>query len=71
MISAPVTVSRLPVGSSASSSAGLGHDRPGDGDALLLAARQLARSVVHSVGEADGVERVEGPSALLAAPPGR
>ena len=34
----PVVVSRLPVGSSASSSLGLSDKRTGDGDALLLAA---------------------------------
>ena len=33
---------------------------PGDGDALLLAAGELARAVVEAVGEADGVDdRVE------------
>ena len=35
----------------------LGDERPGDGDALLLAAGQLAGLVVGPVGEADRVER--------------
>ena len=38
--------SRLPVGSSANSSGGLVDQRPGDGDALLLAAGELRRVVV-------------------------
>ena len=32
-------------------------ERPGDGDALLLAARQLARPVLQAVAEADRVDR--------------
>ncbi len=32
-------------------------DRPGDGDALLLAARELRREVVHPRAEADAIER--------------
>ena len=36
---------------------GLGDDRAGDGDALLLAAGKLGRRMVPPVGEADLVER--------------
>ena len=43
MISTEVLLSRLPVGSSASSDVGLGDDGAGDGDALLLAAGELGR----------------------------
>jgi hypothetical protein len=32
---------------------------PGDGDALLLAARELGRLVVGSIGQADEAERLE------------
>src|SRR5688572_16551424 len=38
---------------------GIGHQRAGDGDALLLAARQLGRRVVGPRHEADPVERLE------------
>ena len=41
----PVAVSRLPVGSSANSTAGRVDEGAGDGDALLLAAGELARVV--------------------------
>ena len=34
------------------------HERPGDGDALPLAAREFARAVVHTVTQADALERV-------------
>ena len=37
----------------------LGDERPGDGDALLLAARQLAGPVVGPVGEPDLLERLQ------------
>ena len=47
---------------------GLGDQRPGDGDALLLAAGQLAGPVVGPVGEADLVERGERPLAALGPP---
>jgi hypothetical protein len=53
MISWPRLLSRLPVGSSASSTSGCGDDGAGDGDALLLAARELGRRVVLPAGEAD------------------
>ena len=43
MISADRVGSRLPVGSSATSSARLGDERAGDADALLFAGRQLRR----------------------------
>ena len=57
--------SRLPVGSSARIMRRLGDERPGDGDALLLAARQLARAVVGPVGQPDRVEGREGPAPSL------
>ncbi len=44
-----------------------GDERPGDGDALLLATGQLAGAVVGPVGEADDVECGECP-ALVARP---
>ena len=59
--------SRLPVGSSASTSDGSRHERPGDGDALLLAAGELRRQVVDPIGEPDGTQRGFGPLALAAA----
>ena len=58
--------SRSPVGSSASSSVGIADDRARDRDALLLAARELARVVVDAVAEPDELERVL--RALRAAP---
>src|SRR3990172_8438040 len=36
---------------------GLGDESAGDGDALLLSARELARLVIHAIGEADPLER--------------
>ena len=45
-ISPPVRLSRLPVGSSAKITLRLARQRAGDGDALLLAARQLARAML-------------------------
>ena len=41
--------SRLPVGSSAKTTVGLRDERPGDRDALLLAARELGRAVLEPV----------------------
>ena len=41
----------------------LGHQCPGDGHPLLLAAGELARPVVRAIGQADLVERVERPFA--------
>ena len=49
MISAELVESRLPVGSSASRIARLVHQGAGDGDALLLAAGELARTVMLAV----------------------
>jgi hypothetical protein len=46
MISRLRSVSRLPVGSSASSTGVPGDDGPGDGHALLLAAGELGRGVM-------------------------
>ena len=56
MTLAPVSWSRLPVGSSASISAAC-HHGAGEADALLLAARKRARQVGQAVAEADFVER--------------
>ncbi len=56
----PVRESSAPVGSSANTMSGFGHQGAGHGDALLLATRQLARQVVEPVGEAHGLhDRVE------------
>lgn len=41
------------------------HQRAGDGDALPLAAGELARAVLRAVGEADALERLEGALAAL------
>ena len=49
--------SRLPVGSSASSERGFGHQRTGDRDPLLLSAGQLAWLVMGTVAESDEIER--------------
>ncbi len=56
-ISSPALRSRSPVGSSHSSSVGIGDDGAGDADALLLAARELPRIVLGAVGEADDLQR--------------
>ena len=56
-ISSPALRSRSPVGSSHSSSVGIGDDGAGDADALLLAARQLARVVLGAFGEPDDLQR--------------
>ena len=61
-------LSRLPVGSSARISAGSRHERAGDGDALLLAAGELARLVVHAVAEAQALERGRRARGALAPP---
>ena len=36
------------------------RERAGDGDALLLAARQLRRKVVHAIAEPDASEQLDG-----------
>jgi hypothetical protein len=46
-----VPLSNAPVGSSASSTAGLRHKGPRDGDSLLLSARQGRRQVLGSLFE--------------------
>ena len=55
-ISAPARESRLPVGSSAKMISGRCGQRPGHGDALLLAAGELAGPVVEPVAQADGAD---------------
>ena len=57
MISCEVRVSRLPVGSSASSRLGRVDQRARDRDALLLAAGELAGRVALAVAEAEERER--------------
>ena len=59
-----ISESRLPVGSSASSKRGVAGERARDRDALLLAAGELRRDVLHARGEADALERFA--DALLA-----
>ena len=44
---------------------GVGHQGPGHGHPLLLAAGQLAGPVVDPVGQADPLERREGPALAL------
>ena len=56
MMRSPVAVSRLPVGSSANSTAGSPTDGARQRDALLLAAGELARIVPAARGEADACE---------------
>ena len=57
--SSALAESRLPVGSSSSTTLGSDDERPRDRDALLLAARELGREVVGSVGEPDLAEGLE------------
>ena len=59
MTSSPVTESRAPVGSSASTSRRGADERAGDGDALLLAAGELGGEPVGHVAEPDVDQRVE------------
>ena len=66
MTPAPEAESRLPVGSSASSSGGLADHRPGDRHPLPLAAGQLVRPVVEPVPEPDPLQRGLGPPPPLA-----
>ena len=56
MTSAPAWLSRLPVGSSARIERGFGDERPGDRDALLLAAGQLGRLVVEAIADPEALE---------------
>ena len=56
-----VSGSRLPVGSSASSSRGAVGERAGEGHPLLLAARELGRPVFEPVPEPDRVEELARP----------
>ena len=56
-------LSRLPVGSSASTQRRRGDQGPGHRDPLLLAAGELVRLVVAAIGQADEVERGPGPAA--------
>ncbi len=55
----PVRLSRLPVGSSASTDGRAAHERPGDGDALALAAGESGGAMGQAVGEPDA-----GPTAV-------
>ena len=65
IISMLVSESRLPVGSSARITFGLGDQRARDGDALLLAARHLVRVVVDALGEPDALQRLARPLVAL------
>ena len=56
-ISSPALRSRSPVGSSHSSSVGIGDDGARDADALLLAARQLTRIVLGAIRQPDDLQR--------------
>ena len=56
MISSEVLLSSAPVGSSASSSRRIVDERARDGDALLLAARELLRAMLQAVAEPDLLE---------------
>ena len=57
--------SRLPVGSSARISAGIGHQRPGHRDPLLLTAGHLTRPVLGPVGQPDPGQRLHRPLPAL------
>ncbi len=57
MISSEVRESRLPVGSSASSTVGRGHKRARNRHALLLTAGQLARMVIDARAETHALQR--------------
>ena len=61
----PVAWSRLPVGSSASTMAGLPDQGPGDGDPLALPARELGGAGLGSLVQADQSEGVEGSGSPL------
>ena len=67
MISRDVLLSRLPVGSSASSRCRLIGERARDRHALLLAARQLARPMPAAAAEADRFEQRRRPGVALGA----
>ena len=66
MISPPVAVSRLPVGSSASTTRGSTDERPRDRDALLLAAGQVRRQMVGALGEPHLAEQLQRAGAIAA-----
>ena len=61
-ISTLVCESRLPVGSSASTRAGLIDQRAGDGHALLLPAGHLRGLVLGAIGQADAVQQSAAPA---------
>ena len=67
MTSSEVCESSAPVGSSARMTFGLGDQRARDRDALLLAARELARQVLGPVGEPDALEILGGERVALPA----
>ena len=48
---------------------GFAGEGPGDGDALLLAAGQLARPVLQAVAQADGVDDLVDPLLVALVPP--
>ena len=54
-------MSRLPVGSSANTTAGPVHERARHGDALLLAAGELGRAVREAVAQADALDQLVEP----------
>ena len=58
MTDSPVIESRAPVGSSARTIAAPAHERSGDRDPLLLAAREVVGVAVGEVPEADAFERL-------------
>ena len=61
----------MPVGSSANTTSGWVTSAAGDRDALLLAARQLARAVLEPIAEADGVDHLVEPRRRRARGPAR
>ena len=65
MISWLRAVSRLPVGSSASSTRGIGDNGARNGDALLLAAGELRRRMMFAALQADEMQGLDGPLAPL------
>ena len=69
MIWAPVSASRLPVGSSAKKYAWMADQGPRDGGPLHFAAGQLARFVLESMAQSDLFEQLRRPFAQAPAGP--